>query len=181
MNPMPGKDVKRSVIPGNLTQAMLFGKTVREAREKGKDPIDELVKVSLGYKLFHGVVAKSEYKSDRGFHWADVELEGVGKYEGHVYKIFIKNENIISWFDGEPDVMPPDLICNLDPETGDAVRTWGRKGYPVGQEVVMIGIPAHSLWRIPHGIEIMGPRHFGFDLDYVPIEELQERRRKSNR
>jgi DUF917 family protein len=45
----------------------------------------------------------------------------------------------------------------------------------------MIGIPAHSLWRIPRGIEILGPRHFGFDLDYVPIEGLQKRRRESNR
>lgn len=181
MNPMSGKNVKKSVIPGNISQAVLFGKTVREAREKGKDPIDELVKVSNGYKLFYGVVVNSEYSSDRGFHWSDVELKGIGEYEGHIYKIFIKNENIISWFDGEPDVMPPDLICNLDPETGDAVSTWGRKGYPEGQEVVMIGIPAHSLWRTLRGIEILGPRHFGFDLDYVPIEELQKRRRESNR
>lgn len=176
MNAMSGRDIKRGVIPGNLTQAMLFGRTIREAREKRTDPVEALVEVSNGYKLFHGVVVESEYRSDRGFHWADVKLKGIREYQGHVYKIFIKNENIISWLDDKPDVMSPDLICNLNPQTGDAVNTWGRKGYPIGQEVVMVGIPANPLWRKHRGIEVLGPRHFGFDFDYVPIEMLQRRR-----
>lgn len=177
MNPMSGKEVKRGVIRGSLSQAILFGRTIREARDKGKNPIDALVKVSNGYKLFHGVVTKSEHKGERGFHWANVELEGVEEYKGHVYKVFVKNENIISWIDDMPDVMSPDHICNLDPETGDAVSEWGLKGYPVGQEIVFVGMPASPLWRTRRGIEVLGPRHFGFDFDYVPIEELQERRK----
>ena len=37
-------------------------------------------------------------------------------------------------------------------------------------------IPAHALWRTAKGIELLGPRHFGFDFDYVPIETLQKAR-----
>jgi DUF917 family protein len=174
MNPMSGRDAKRGVIPGNLSQAILFGRTVREAREKGSDPIRELLKVSGGFWLFHGVVAKSAMKAERGFSWGDVELDGLEEFKGRRYKIFIKNENILSWLDGRPDCMSPDLLCNLDPMTGNSVPAWGMKGYPMGEEVVMVGIPASPLWRVPKGIEIFGPRHFGFDFDYVPLEELQK-------
>jgi len=34
------------------------------------------------------------------------------------------------------------------------------------------------MWRTPKGIELFSPRHFGFDLDYVPIEEIQKKRKK---
>lgn len=178
MNPMSGKDVKRGTIPGSLTQAILFGRTVREAREQGKNPIAALVKVSNGYMLFHGVVRKSEQKGERGFSWADVELEGINEFKGHTYKIFVKNENIVTWLDGKPDAMSPDFISNLDPHTGDAIKGGGLGGYPMEREIVMVAFPASPMWRTPKGIEVFGPRHFGFDFDYVPIEELQKNRKK---
>jgi DUF917 family protein len=31
--------------------------------------------------------------------------------------------------------------------------------------------------RTAKGIEMFGPRHFGYDLDYVPVEELNSDRR----
>jgi len=176
MNAMLGKDARRAVIPGSLSQAIKFGRAVREAKEKGEDPVKALIRVANGFKLFHGIVVKSEHTGERGFHWANVELRGIAEDEGHIYKIFIKNENILSWYDNIPDAMAPDLICNLDPTTGDALSEWGPNGYPLGQEVVLIGIPAPPMWRSPAGIEVFGPRHFGFELDYVPIEDLQKRR-----
>jgi DUF917 family protein len=49
----------------------------------------------------------------------------------------------------------------------------GVGGYTIGEEVVIVGVPAAAQWRSEKGIELMGPRHFGFDFDYIPIEELQ--------
>jgi len=176
-NPMTGRDVKQGVIRGSVSEAILLGRTVREAREQGKDPIAALVEVTKGYKLFHGVVIKSDARGERGFSWVDVELKGINEYEGHTYKVFVKNENILAWLDDEPDVMPPDLIYNLDPKTGDAIESASLGGYPMGMEVVIVGRAASPIWRTPRGIEVFGPRHFGFDLDYVPIEELQKKRK----
>jgi len=31
---------------------------------------------------------------------------------------------------------------------------------------------ANDKWRTKAGIEVAGPRYFGFDYDYVPVEEL---------
>jgi len=177
MTPMSGAQLDRGVIPGNLSEALLYGRTVREARESGKDPVAELIGVAKGYMLFQGKVTKSDEQGDRGFNWVDVELQGINEYEGHTYKIFVKNENIVSWLDDQVDVMSPDYIYNLNPTTGESDIGVGIGGYLVGSEVAMVGVPAAKQWRSEMGVELMGPRHFGFDFDYKPIEELQEARK----
>lgn len=174
--PMVGREVKVGTIPNALTQAMSFGRTVREAVERGRDPIAALIGASGGMLLFLGTVRKAEMSGLRGHTYWDVEIAGDGAFSGHVYKVWVKNENIIAWLDGRVDVMPPDLICNLNAKTGDAITGVNLGGYRTGESVAMVGIPAHPMWRLPRGIEIFGPQHFGYDMDYVPIEELFERR-----
>jgi DUF917 family protein len=177
-NALSGVEARRGLIPGAVSEAILFGRTVREARARGDDPVAKLVEVSKGYKVFQGIVTKTDVKGDRGFTWVDVELKGTGPYAGHTYKVFVKNENIVSWLDGEPDVMSPDLIANLDPATGDTVFAPGLGAYPLNAEVAMVAIPSSPKWRTAKGIDVLGPRAFGFDFDYVPVETLQKARRR---
>ncbi|MCC7181689.1 MAG: DUF917 domain-containing protein [Acidobacteria bacterium] len=173
---MSAQELKRGVIRGSLTEALTLGRAVRQAREQGRDPVDALVKAAGGFKLFQGMVTKADMKGDRGFTWWDVELAGTGPYRGHTYTIFVKNENIVTWLDGKPDAMSPDFIQNINPKTGDSTVAKQLGGYEVGQEVAIIGWPSSPMWRTPKGIEVFGPRHFGFDFDYVPIEQLQKAR-----
>ena len=180
MNPMSGTDAKRSVIPGSLTQAIELGKVARESVEQGKDPIPAILKVVHGYKLFHGIVAEDDTKGDRGFTWSDVTLSGIAEDDGHTYRIFVKNENVVTWLDGKPDVTAPDFVQDLDPKTGDAHLGPALGAYRVGAEIVMIGWPGDPRWRKPKGVEVFGPRHFGFDFDYVPIEEREKARNNPN-
>jgi len=174
MTPMSGKQLSQGAIPGNLSEAILFGKTVREAHQAGQDPIAALIDASNGYKLFQGIVTKSDERGDRGFNWVDVEIRGTQEYTGHTYKVFVKNENIVSWLDDELDAISPDYIYNLNPETGESTTGGsGVGGYPLDVEVVMVGVQAPEQWRSEKGIELMGPKHFGFDFEYTPIEKLQ--------
>ncbi|MEO0695394.1 MAG: DUF917 domain-containing protein [Pseudomonadota bacterium] len=175
MTPMSGAQLEKGVLPGNLSEAELFGRTVREAREAGQDPIAALIDVAGGYELFEGVVTKAEERGERGFNWVEAELDGVGEYAGRTYKVYVKNENIVGWLDGELDVMSPDYIYNLDPETGESTLGVGYGGYVVGEKVAFVGVPAPAPWRSAKGVELIGPRHFGFDFDFVPLEELQAR------
>jgi DUF917 family protein len=48
MNAMSGETTKKCVIKNNLSQAILFGRTVREACENGQDPIAALVRLESG-------------------------------------------------------------------------------------------------------------------------------------
>ena len=41
-------------------------------------------------------------------------------------------------------------------------------------EVVMVGIPNSPLLRTPKALEIVGPRHFGFDFYYRSLEEIHK-------
>jgi len=177
LNAMSGAQVKRGVIKGALSQAIMFGKTAREAVAQGKDPVAALVKASNGFKLFQGIVAKADTHGDRGFTWTEVEVTGNREYTGHTYKVSVKNENIVAWLDGIPDAMSPDTIQDLDPKTGDAHNGGQLGGYQVGAEVAFIGYETSPMWRTPKGIEVFGPRHFGFDFDYVPIEQLMKQRK----
>jgi DUF917 family protein len=179
-NPMTGRDVKRGTIKGALTEAKLFGRTVREAKALGRDPIDALITVANQsrptFRMFQGTVTKSDQKGERGFNWVDAEMSGTKQFAGHTYRVYVKNENIISWLDGKPDILPPDLIYNLDPQTGDAVSGVAMGNYPIGKEVVIVGRAASPMWRTPKGLEIFSPRHFGFDVEYRPIEDVQKAR-----
>ena len=176
MTPMNGKQIKYAALKNNLSDAIKFGRVTREAVETNSDPIDALLNASTGYKLFQGLVTKSDEKGDRGFNWIDVEISGTDDFSGKTYKVFVKNENIIGWLDGQIDAMSPDYIYNLDPTTGRSIMSnAGIGSYPIGQEVVLIGLPSADQWRSDMGIELMGPRHFGFDFEFIPIEKLQSK------
>ena len=40
-----------------------------------------------------------------------------------------------------------------------------------GKRVMVVGLKCFHLWRTEKGIELVGPRYFGVDTDYIPLEE----------
>lgn len=87
---------------------------------------------------------------------------------GSSYRVWSKNENLMAWRDGAPDVTAPDLICCFSRETGLPITN---PHLEPGALVDVVGAPAHEQWRTAAGVATLGPRHFGFDTDYVPLEE----------
>jgi len=63
----------------------------------------------------------------------------------------------------------PDLITVLDSETADAIST---EVLRYGQRVTVIAFACDPVWRTERGIAVAGPRAFGYDFDYLPVEEL---------
>jgi DUF917 family protein len=37
--------------------------------------------------------------------------------------------------------------------------------------VAVVAAPCDERWRTQAGLELVGPRYFGYDIDYEPIEE----------
>lgn len=176
-NALPGAVLKRYLAPGFLSDAGRLGRAAREALAAGKDPVMAIVAASHGYLLFRGRVTKSDTKGENGFGVTEATLAGTGTFAGQHYRIFNKNENMIAWRDGKLDAAAPDIIAAVDPRTGWSMRgsidTIG--GFVVGQNLAIVGIPAVALWRMPAMIAEVAPRDFGFDVDYVPIEQLHRR------
>jgi DUF917 family protein len=80
---------------------------------------------------------------------------------------------LIAWRDGRLDAAAPDLIASLEPSTGWAMRGGTVIGsFVVGEPLAIVGFRNHEIWRTPKAIELLGPPHFGFKDQYVPIEKL---------
>jgi len=41
--------------------------------------------------------------------------------------------------------------------------------------VAVVGRRRRDLYDGPRGLAVLGPRHFGFDIDFTPIETLTRR------
>ena len=104
-----GDELKKAVVSGSVSKSIEIGKAIREAREKSDDPVEAIIKVTGGYKLFEGVVTAYIREEKWGFIWGESRFEGVNEFKGHRFKVWFKNENQISWFDDEPFVTCPDL------------------------------------------------------------------------
>jgi DUF917 family protein len=167
-HPLDGEVVKKSIIPRTLTQCMNVGNAVREAIEKKESPLLKLLEVANGYLLFQGVVDDFDWKDETGFMYGTTTVRGTGKFKGTL-RIWFKNENIIAWLNNEPITLSPDLICVVDRETCKGITNTEMSK---GLDVAVIGIRAAELLRTKKGIDVLGPRHYGFDMEFVPIEKL---------
>jgi DUF917 family protein len=96
-------------------------------------------------------------------------IKGTGDYEGQTLDVWFKNENHVSWLNGKPWVCSPDLITLVYRESGEGTTSTLIKE---GDEVVAVGMKGLEAFRSEKGLAGAGPRYFGFDIEYVPIEEL---------
>ncbi len=167
---MQVKEVKGVLAAGTLTRALRVGQAIREAREKGADPVAAAVEAVEGWLLFEGEITATEIADEESYAFGlgAHQLKGLGSYAGHTFKIWYKNEYHVSWMDGKPFVTSPDALIMVDLKTGEPATSYD---FSVGDQVAVIGRKAHPVHRTERGVEALGPRHFGFDLDYVPIEE----------
>ncbi len=164
------KQARESLAAGTLTKALQVGQAIREAREEGADPVAAAVKAVGGWLLFEGEVTSSAVMDEESYAFGlgSHELRGLREYEGHTFKIWYKNEYHASWIDGQPFVTSPDSLIMVHLETGEPAISYD---FSVGDRVAVVGRRAHEVHRTDKGIELLGPRHFGFDFDYVAIED----------
>lgn len=162
-HPTRGKDLKISLIPHALSYAEKIGAVLRETRDYQK-----VAEAGGGYILFQGKVMDSPWKDEGGFTVGEIYIEGAREYTGSNYRVWYKNENLMAWKDGTIDITTPDLICILSRKDSMPITNPHCKK---GDETVVIGYPAPKEWRTKKGIETLGPKSFGFDCEYVPIEE----------
>jgi DUF917 family protein len=64
--------------------------------------------------------------------------------------------------------MPPDLLIFLKNDGTPITNTELKEGMLINAIVTR----APEVWRTPKGLELFGPKHFGFNYDYIPVEEL---------
>lgn len=166
--PLTKKVAEKVVIRGTLTLAYRLGDAVLKARVEGANPVERVAEVLGGWVVFRGFVEKYEWRDEKGFLRGEAVIRGTDSFAGLTLRSWIMNEHIMVWVNNKPLVMPPDLFVLLSDDGEPITNTDLREGMLVNG----VAAKAPEIWRTPAGLKYFGPRHFGFDYDYVPVEEL---------
>jgi len=173
-SPMPCGEMKEILVRGTLTKSLALGRAIRLAREAGTDPIEAAVEATGGWRLFDGIVTDKEWEDRGGYMYGTIHIDGIGDNENQKLDVWFKNENHVSWLNGVPWVCSPDLVTLAYTENGEGTTNTLIKQ---GDRVTAVGIKGLEAFRTEFGLnQCAGPRYFGYDIDYVPIEELMEQR-----
>jgi DUF917 family protein len=165
--PMPMEFVRRTAVPGTVTQALEIGRAVLHARAKRQNVVERVVDATDGKLFFTGKIVDVARELKGGFVRGHANLLGIDEWAGSEARIAIQNENLVLWIDGAPAIMVPDLIMNMELDTGEPITT---EMLRYGQRVAVVGMPVHDLMRTPKALEVVGPKAFGYpDLTYVPL------------
>jgi len=165
---LPAKEVASIYVPGTLTECLELGRAIRLAREEDVDPVGAAAEAIGGWALFRGTIARREW-TNTGYMEGTEEIAGEGEFAGRSLRIWFKNENHVTWLDERPYVCSPDLIEVCDAETAEPlVNTFLKEG----DRVAVVGGRRRDAYDSEAGLAALGPRHFGWDLDFTPIETL---------
>jgi DUF917 family protein len=168
--PRTGSEVKEWGIHFTVSKAIGIGKRVREAQRRHEDPIAAILDEARGKQLFRGKVVDVARRATEGFLRGRCVIEGLDEDRGATLEIAFQNEWVVAWrMEGDerkPIAMSPDLICVLDTVSGNA---FGTETIRYGMRVTVVALPAPPVFLTPKGLEHVGPRAFGYDLDFRSV------------
>lgn len=166
--PMSGQMAKQSLVPGTLTATAHLGRVLREARAAGESPVMAVANSQGGVLLFEGMVSAVERRNEMGWTSGEARITGSGQFQGSQFTVRFQNENLAAIRDGEVVATVPDLIMVLVADSGEPVPA---EDIRYGYRVAVIGMPCDSRWRSEAGLALAGPRQFGYDHDFRPVEQ----------
>ena len=171
--PMTGAQVKRTAIPRTMSLALRLGRVVREAREQHRDPFGALIDCLSdtiyrhGRILLEGKVVDIERRSADGFVRGTARISTFDGSE--TVELTFQNEHLVARSGERLLAIVPDLISVLDAESAAPITT---EALRYGQRVRIFAIATPPIMRSPEALAVFGPRAFGLDEDWTPVEEL---------
>lgn len=164
-----GVTVKKYAVRNIVTRSLKLGAAIRRVKDNGNQtPEENFLSFTEGFRLFKGKITDVLRETNGAFNLGRVVLEGIGDCRGRKAEVVFQNENLSAAVDGEILATVPDLICLVDTETFIPVTTDALK---YGKRVLMIGLKCFDMWRSEAGLNLVGPRYFGIDTDYIPLEK----------
>jgi DUF917 family protein len=170
--PRSGAEVKEWGIHFTVSKAIGIGRRVREAQRQHQDPVAAVLDEARGKQLFRGKVVDVARRATEGFLRGRAVIEGLDEDRGSRLEIAFQNEWVVAWRANgaklEAIAMSPDLICVLDTVSGTAA---GTETIRYGMRVTVVALPAPPVFLTPKGLEHVGPRAFGYDIDFRSVFE----------
>ncbi len=157
--PMTINQAKTAVISGTFSMAIELGQKVREANERGLDPLETIENTFPDIKLvFRGIVEEFSRIEEGGFTSGYIMLNTNEKM-GQQLKIWYQNEYLLSWLNKQHYITSPDGFYIVDSQTGYGLSPW-EEDFNEGREVLIFARDAPEIWQSEKGLKIFGPKVF---------------------
>ena len=173
-HPMSGAELKRSIIPGTLSFSIELGRTLRANRgQVGQllEPLKQVFEKSIYGEcrlIYQGKVIDKVTRIVGGYDIGEATIQNFDG-QGENLNLSIKNEYLLARVGEAVVASVPDLIVIVDYETGTPINA-ERLRY--GHRVAVFAIGCPDFYRSEEALRVVAPRCFGFDLDYIPLEQL---------
>lgn len=173
MYPMTGKRARELALHGTVSQTLEIGRAIREGRESG-NPFDNLLAYLNSWPersaeiIFDGKIIDVTHEIRGGWHWGQARLQPLNGGDDECV-IEIQNEYTVARINGRTVTIVPDLITILDRESAEPVTA---EMLAYGQRVKVLSYSCDPVLRRPEALAVLGPRCFGFDEDFRPMEDL---------
>ncbi|MEU9125167.1 DUF917 domain-containing protein [Streptomyces sp. NPDC048506] len=159
--PLSVDEVARGLMVGSYSMALEMGRLLEAGDREG------LAACYGARTLFHGKIIEVPRRHFGQSSAGSVVVEHAEQPD-RALRIEMQNEFLVALEDGHVVACVPDLICVLEQETGTCLLA---EQVRYGLWVEVLGIPCQRPWRSAAGLDLLGPRAFGYDLDYVPLDE----------
>ncbi|MEF8700830.1 MAG: DUF917 domain-containing protein [Candidatus Accumulibacter sp. UW20] len=151
--------------PGTISRSILIGNVMLKC--KSKVEIIAALNDNCNSKLLAtGKVTNRMPKEEPGFLSGIIQIMGSEAFDGQEFKIYYKNENIMLFCDKKCLCSAPDSISLID---SDSLLPVSNSSLQLGINVLVFGTPALSIWKTDRGVELLGPKRFGFQESYIPL------------
>jgi hypothetical protein len=95
-------------------------------------------------------------------------VDGLGADAGAELVLEFQNEFLVARRGDALLATVPDLITVVDSDTAEPTTT---EELRYGFRIAVLAAPCDHRWRTEAGLAIVGPRCFGYDFDYVRLED----------
>lgn len=194
---LSGADLKRTIIRDTLSLAKRIGETVLDCRSRSIEPAETIARLCKGRILFTGKITDVERRTVQGFARGQLKIApfhtatlpptpdpsptgwrgeskvqpppiSMGRPRGvaEVLQIDFQNENLVARLGDDVLCAVPDLITIVSLDDGEAI---GTESLRYGLRVAVLGMPAPKELKTPEALAVVGPRAFGYDIDFCPL------------
>lgn len=163
--PIRKADAQLILPSGTISRSILVGDAILICKSEA-ELINVLGEKSNSKLLATGKITSNMLKDEPGFLFGMTQISGLGAFEGKKFTIHYKNENIILFCGEQCLCSVPDSISIVD---SDSLLPVSNSSLQLGSNVLVFGTPALPIWKTDKGIDLLGPRRFGFQDVYVPL------------
>jgi DUF917 family protein len=162
---MTAAQIAKHGIHGSMSFCMDLGHHLAAVQRGEAGAFEKFLAFAEAKHVFSGKIVDIDRRTTQGFARGTVILEHITDPE-RVMRIEIQNEYLVAYENDVPVITVPDLISMLDHETATPITT---ETLAYGQRLEVIGMPCAPEWHQPGWLDLVGPKAFGYDIEYVPF------------